>query len=408
MDKLVISDDEGHTTVVPLVRDEITIGRKAGNTIRLTERNVSRSHARLLKRNGSYIVEDLGSYNGVTLNGVRIDTQAELAPGDQLGIGDYDLALQSDVVATANTLPAPKPRSLPPPRLVVLSDPAAGAEFTLNKSVLRIGRDERLDVWINHKSISHEHAELQVLGGKVTVFDLESANGMRVNGVETSRAVLESGDVLELGEVRFRFLPAQGAHSLETPPPEESKNVSTRSSQKPLVAILVLGLMILIGAGAVLVTVRGAPPKPAPSVAVAPVQQLERAEPTSSRAPSEQEPGPGGDSEAQAIVDEPREWEGLLTRARRALARGRVDRAFSIANDLPADSVLRGTPEFAEIRYRYAEAHLDEGERALQAGDGVRASSEAKLVLELEGITSKQRQGARRLMRNAREAQTKP
>ncbi|MBW2548259.1 MAG: FHA domain-containing protein, partial [Deltaproteobacteria bacterium] len=69
MYKLVISDDEGHATVVPLLRDEITIGRQEGNTIRLTERNVSRNHARLLRRNGSYVVEDLGSYNGVTVNG---------------------------------------------------------------------------------------------------------------------------------------------------------------------------------------------------------------------------------------------------------------------------------------------------------------------------------------------------
>ena len=61
MYKLVISDDEGHATVVPLLRDEITIGRQEGNSIRLTERNVSRSHARLLKRNESYVVEDLGS-----------------------------------------------------------------------------------------------------------------------------------------------------------------------------------------------------------------------------------------------------------------------------------------------------------------------------------------------------------
>ena len=91
MYKLVISDGEGHATVVPLLRDEITIGREEGNAIRLTERNVSRSHARLLKRNGSYIVEDLGSYNGVTLNGERIDAKAELAAGDQVGIGTTGL-----------------------------------------------------------------------------------------------------------------------------------------------------------------------------------------------------------------------------------------------------------------------------------------------------------------------------
>ena len=50
MFKLVIEDDEGNKTVVPVIRDEITIGRKDGNTIRLTERNVSRDHARTGRR----------------------------------------------------------------------------------------------------------------------------------------------------------------------------------------------------------------------------------------------------------------------------------------------------------------------------------------------------------------------
>ena len=71
MFKLVISDDEGKTTVVPLVRDEITIGRKEGNTIRLTERNVSRRHARIHRKSADYVLEDLASYNGIVVNGAR-------------------------------------------------------------------------------------------------------------------------------------------------------------------------------------------------------------------------------------------------------------------------------------------------------------------------------------------------
>jgi len=313
MYKLVISDDEGHATVVPLLRDEITIGRQEGNTIRLTERNVSRSHARLLQRNGAYIVEDLGSYNGVTVNGERIDAKAELAAGDQLGIGDYDLAFQSDVMATANTMPSPKPKSQPPARLVVLGEPAAGAEFTLTKPALRIGRDERLDIWINHKSISHEHAEVQVNDGTVTVFDLQSANGMRVNGVDASRAILEAGDVLELGEVRFRFVPPQGAHSLEPLPHEAPETPSSSSSRKPLFVISVLALLVVAGAGAVLATVGGERFEPIPSIAL-PVEEALPIEPPADPTPTEQEASRTGDPDSQPI-EEPREWEGQLARA---------------------------------------------------------------------------------------------
>ena len=56
------------------------------------------------------------------------------------------------------------------------------------------------------------------------------------------------------------------------------------------------------------------------------------------------------------LIEEPQEWERELGRARRALARGRFDRAYAIAEELPPDSVLRQTPEFGEIRYRYVQS----------------------------------------------------
>ncbi len=86
MFKLVIQDDEGKTTVVPLIRDEITIGRKEGNTIRLTERNVSRRHARILRNNGEVQIEDLGSYNGIRVNNARIAERVALRVSDQVQI----------------------------------------------------------------------------------------------------------------------------------------------------------------------------------------------------------------------------------------------------------------------------------------------------------------------------------
>src|SRR5262244_1238578 len=96
MYKLIIQDDEGKTIVVPLIRDEFTIGRKEGNTIRLTERNVSRKHARIVKANGSVVVEDLDSYNGVKVNGTRIQGRVAVSESDRIQIGDYLLELKLD------------------------------------------------------------------------------------------------------------------------------------------------------------------------------------------------------------------------------------------------------------------------------------------------------------------------
>src|SRR5438128_8727374 len=114
--KLIIEDDEGRKTVVQLVRDEITIGRQDGNTIRLTERNVSRRHARLVKENGNVLIEDLGSYNGVRVNGEKITGRTRIKEGDLVEIGDYDLGIQGKIDAAAMTPAAgsTRPPTIPP------------------------------------------------------------------------------------------------------------------------------------------------------------------------------------------------------------------------------------------------------------------------------------------------------
>lgn len=95
--RLIIEDDEGSTTVVPLAADAITIGRQQGNTIQLTEKNVSRQHARLFPEQESWVIEDLGSYNGIKVNNETIDGRTALREGDVVEIGDYHLAITEDV-----------------------------------------------------------------------------------------------------------------------------------------------------------------------------------------------------------------------------------------------------------------------------------------------------------------------
>src|SRR5256886_14411679 len=92
--KLIIEDEEGQRRVVPVVWDEITIGREDGNTIRLPERNVSRRHARLVRDDGFFVIEDLGSYNGVRLNGDRIDPPRRGRGGELIQLGGYDPGIQ--------------------------------------------------------------------------------------------------------------------------------------------------------------------------------------------------------------------------------------------------------------------------------------------------------------------------
>ena len=72
-----------------------------------------------------------------------------------------------------------------------------------------IGRAEDATISINHSSVSRVHAELIALGnGRYEIVDKASANGIRINGVELKRGILEAGDALELGDVRLRFVGA--------------------------------------------------------------------------------------------------------------------------------------------------------------------------------------------------------
>jgi len=93
--KLIIEDDEGRRTVVPLFRDELVIGRAEGSLVRLTDKDVSRRHARLLHRSGRFYLEDLNSFTGVRVNGDRVRGTRQVHEGDLIEISQYDLKLEA-------------------------------------------------------------------------------------------------------------------------------------------------------------------------------------------------------------------------------------------------------------------------------------------------------------------------
>ena len=70
----------------PLLGDEVTIGRGADNSIVIDMDNVSRLHARELKMDDGYFVEDLGSTNGSYVNDIEV-SRDRLRTGDLVKIG---------------------------------------------------------------------------------------------------------------------------------------------------------------------------------------------------------------------------------------------------------------------------------------------------------------------------------
>jgi hypothetical protein len=73
-----------------------TIGRSRECDIVLSDPNVSRRHAELRPRGGAWVLSDLGSTNGVSVNGRRIERPQVLTPGDRIEIGTTDLEFGLD------------------------------------------------------------------------------------------------------------------------------------------------------------------------------------------------------------------------------------------------------------------------------------------------------------------------
>lgn len=73
--------------------------------------------------------------------------------------------------------------------------------------LVRVGRDGSCELQIvDDALISREHARLETgADGQVTVLDLFSRNGTRVNGAKVRKAVLRDGDHLEVGTSAFVF-----------------------------------------------------------------------------------------------------------------------------------------------------------------------------------------------------------
>ena len=83
--------------LIPLEKAIVLIGRQADCDVSLTHsRKVSRKHCCVAQVNDSFVVRDLGSTNGVFVNGSRVRKEAGLTLGDELAIGDVRFRLQSE------------------------------------------------------------------------------------------------------------------------------------------------------------------------------------------------------------------------------------------------------------------------------------------------------------------------
>lgn len=136
---IIISEKGGAERKESFDKNEINVGRVQGNDLMLPKGNVSKHHARLLFRDGRFIVTDLKSTNGTYVNGRKIAQATIVREGDKIYIGDFVLRLETNGAAAAMPEPTaggeeesirtlardnvPPPRPMPNPPAVTLKAP---------------------------------------------------------------------------------------------------------------------------------------------------------------------------------------------------------------------------------------------------------------------------------------------
>lgn len=95
---LVVSAGPDRGEKFPLWGEQTTIGRASREAtweVRLTDRAVSRPHARIERSEKGYLLLDLNSANGTQINGMPVDQPVLLRDGDEIGLGETRLVFRA-------------------------------------------------------------------------------------------------------------------------------------------------------------------------------------------------------------------------------------------------------------------------------------------------------------------------
>ncbi|MDF1520432.1 MAG: FHA domain-containing protein [Brevefilum sp.] len=89
------------------IKSELLLGRDSDCDVVIPMRQVSRQHARIFKREGGTLVEDLNSKNGTYVNGHHIEDIVRLEEGDeiQVSLAQHFIYLSSDATMPLEALP---------------------------------------------------------------------------------------------------------------------------------------------------------------------------------------------------------------------------------------------------------------------------------------------------------------
>jgi FhaA, N-terminal domain/FHA domain len=103
------------------------------------------------------------------------------------------------------TTPPAEPAAEPELAREVVALIANGRRHEIDQRSVVIGRSRECDIQLADANVSRRHAELRQEGATYWIVDLDSTNGIAVNGRREGRAKLQDGDTIVLGATELRF-----------------------------------------------------------------------------------------------------------------------------------------------------------------------------------------------------------
>lgn len=182
----------------------LTIGRDTSNTIALPSTTISRQHARLDAEGEAIIIRDLGSTNGILINGRQV-RQARLTDGELFQIGPFIFSVLLET-------PSAEPEAAPAPDSLLIrwrrADESAYQTLTA-KLPVTIGRSSDNSLPLTGVKVSRHHATIDWENGEWVLVDQNSTNGTMLNGEPCTRAAIPLENEIQIGEfILHALLPA--------------------------------------------------------------------------------------------------------------------------------------------------------------------------------------------------------
>lgn len=114
-------------------------------------------------------------------------------------------------------------------KLILSMDGAVLKEYPLSKERMTIGRKAHNDIAIDNLAVSGEHAAIVTILHDSFLEDLDSTNGLEVNGKPTKKHFLQNNDVIEIGKYKLKYIHDQVT---QTSPADFEKTMVLRAHVK--------------------------------------------------------------------------------------------------------------------------------------------------------------------------------